>query len=389
MCGRARCTLGAQEVLRTARASDWIDQESYQPSYNAAPGACFPVVRSGDGGEPVVHTMRWGLVPSFTKPGEKPNFFRMFNARSETVAEKASFRRLIPARRCLIPVDGFYEWVKEKDGKQPYYVHLSTGEPLVFAGLWDTWQSAEGTMHSFTILTCDSCKRLDWLHDRMPVVLRTPEAQQRWLRTDDKDTLGTLHKLYVPYNGEDLVWHPVTRQMNTFKFQGPECCKELKIPSAATFFAPRSAKAAGAASTASCEPRSGDGKEAGVGGMQQVAADVEPEVKQEPGISGQGHAAASQHVKQEVQDAPAAINTDEKPAGRQTAAPTGAAEEQTAAVAVSSTGAAAAPSQETPQKRKATDSSAASPAKSSGAGKGSAKKAKLPGQRDITSFFHK
>ena len=166
----------------------------------------------------------------------------------------------------------------------------------------------------------------------------------------------------------------------------------MKIPSAATFFAPRSAKAAGAASTASGEPRSGDGKEAGVGGMQQqVAADVkaEPEVKLEPGISGQGQAAASQHVKQEVQDAPAAINTDEKPAGRQTAAPTGAAEEQTAAVAVSSTGAAAAPSQETPQKRKATDSSAASPAKSSGAGKGSAKKAKLPGQRDITSFFHK
>lgn len=77
--------------------------------------------------------MRWGLVPAFTKAGEKPNFFRMFNARSETVPSKSIFSRLLTSNRCIVCVDGFYEWKDEHKGKQPYYIHLKD-RPLLFAG---------------------------------------------------------------------------------------------------------------------------------------------------------------------------------------------------------------------------------------------------------------
>lgn len=78
--------------------------------------------------------MRWGLVPSFTKAGEKPNFFRMFNARSETVPTKSIFSRLLQSNRCIVCVDGFYEWKDEHKGKQPYYIHFK-GRPMLCAGV--------------------------------------------------------------------------------------------------------------------------------------------------------------------------------------------------------------------------------------------------------------
>lgn len=79
--------------------------------------------------------MRWGLVPSFTKAGEKPNFFRMFNARSETVPTKSIFSRLLQSNRCIVCVDGFYEWKDEHKGKQPYYIHFK-GRPMLCAGVF-------------------------------------------------------------------------------------------------------------------------------------------------------------------------------------------------------------------------------------------------------------
>lgn len=128
---------------------------------------------------------RWGLVPSFTKADEVPDFWRMFNARSETLAERPAFQRLLDSRRCLVIVAGFYEWKKEhRSAKQPYYIHFQDDRPLVMAGLYDTWAGKEGTLQTYTILTTDSGPRLNWLHDRMPVLLPTEEAQDRWLNVD-------------------------------------------------------------------------------------------------------------------------------------------------------------------------------------------------------------
>lgn len=115
----------------------------------------------------------------------------MFNARSETLAERPAFQRLLARRRCLVLTAGFYEWKKEsKAAKQPYYVHFDDGRPMVMAGLYDVWASSEGPMMTYTILTTDSGPRLGWLHDRMPVLLATEEDQDRWLNTEGDEHVG-------------------------------------------------------------------------------------------------------------------------------------------------------------------------------------------------------
>ncbi|CAI0559732.1 unnamed protein product [Linum tenue] len=231
MCGRTRCTLGAADVPRachrTGAPSQMIDVDRYRPSYNVGPGWNMPVVRrdvASDGDGYAVHCMKWGLVPSFTKKNEKPDFFRMFNARSESVAEKASFRRLLPKNRCLVAVEGFYEWKKDGSKKQPYHIHFRDGRPLTFAALYDSWNNSEGeTLYTFTILTTSSSSALKWLHDRMPVILGDKEATDAWLNGDPYDSL------LKPYQHSDLVWYPVTSAMGKIGFDGPECIKEVQL----------------------------------------------------------------------------------------------------------------------------------------------------------------
>lgn len=123
-----------------------------------------------------IRSMRWGLVPSFTKKDGKADFWRMFNCRSESMAVKPAFRRLIDRRRCVVFMDGFYEWhnrtVKglSKPVKQPYFIHLNGVPYMLMAGLFDVWENSEGeAVFSYTILTTRSSSALKWLHHRMPV----------------------------------------------------------------------------------------------------------------------------------------------------------------------------------------------------------------------------
>ncbi|KAG7642143.1 SOS response associated peptidase (SRAP) [Arabidopsis suecica] len=233
MCGRTRCTLRPDDVPRASHRhtvpTRFLHLDRYRPSYNVAPGSYIPVLRrdnevvGGDG--VVVHCMKWGLVPSFTKKNDKPDFFKMFNARSESVAEKASFRRLLPKNRCLVAVDGFYEWKKEGSKKQPYYIHFEDGRPLVFAALFDTWHNSGGeTLYTFTILTTASSSALQWLHDRMPVILGDKDSIDTWL--DDPSTTK-LQPLLSPYEKPDLVWYPVTSAIGKPTFDGPECIQQI------------------------------------------------------------------------------------------------------------------------------------------------------------------
>ncbi|KAF8055253.1 hypothetical protein N665_1300s0001 [Sinapis alba] len=231
MCGRARCTLRPEDVRRACHRhsfpAHFLHLECYRPSYNVAPGSYMPVLRRDNDGGVAVHCMKWGLVPGFTKKTDKPDFFKMFNARSESVAEKASFRRLLPKNRCLVAVDGFYEWKKEGSKKQPYYIHFKDERPLVFAALFDSWQNSEGeTLYTFTILTTASSSALDWLHDRMPVILGDKDSVDTWL--DDPST-SKLQPLLAPYEKSDLVWYPVTSAIGKLSFDGPECIQQIPL----------------------------------------------------------------------------------------------------------------------------------------------------------------
>ncbi|KAG6630922.1 hypothetical protein CIPAW_13G054700 [Carya illinoinensis] len=236
MCGRARCTLRADDIPRACHRNDvpvrTVHMDRYSPSYNVSPGHNFPVVRREDGGDGdgvVLHCMIWGLVPSFTKKTEKPDHYKMFNARSESIYEKASFRRLVPKSRCLVAVEGFYEWKKDGPKKQPYYIHFKDGRPLVFAALYDSWENSEGEiLSSFTILTTSSSSALRWLHDRMPVILGDKGSIDTWLNCSSSSKFDDVLK---PYEDPDLVWYPVTPAMGKSSFDGPECIKEIQLKS--------------------------------------------------------------------------------------------------------------------------------------------------------------
>ncbi|KAK4440968.1 Abasic site processing protein HMCES [Sesamum alatum] len=234
MCGRGRCTLRPDDFSRAChlngRPVRHLNMDRYRPSYNVAPGFNVPVVRrdeEGDSDGVVLHCMKWGLIPSFTKKNEKIDHFKMFNARSESIREKASFRRLLPKNRCLVSFEGFYEWKKDGSKKQPYYIHFKDGRPLVFAGLFDSWRSSEGEiLYSFTIITTSSSSSLEWLHDRMPVILGNKESTDSWL---NDAPLSNLDKILKPYEGTDLAWYPVTTAIGKLSFDGPECIKEMQI----------------------------------------------------------------------------------------------------------------------------------------------------------------
>ena len=180
--------------------------------------------------------MQWGLVPSFTASAAKPDFWKAFNARSESVATKPMFRRLVDSRRCAVLLDGFYEWsVDSKGEKQPYYVHPVDG-PLVVAGLFDVWRHrrqlredetaargasadaggwVEEDVWTVTMLTREAAPAFAWLHDRMPVLLQGDGALDTWLGAGAyAETAGT-DAVRNSLEGDEparLAWWPVSKQ---------------------------------------------------------------------------------------------------------------------------------------------------------------------------------
>ncbi|CAI8584480.1 unnamed protein product [Vicia faba] len=232
MCGRTRCSLRADDIPRachrTTAPTRLLHIDRYVPSHNVSPGFNMPVVRRDEAAESeghVVHCMKWGLIPSFTKKTDKPDHYKMFNARSESIDEKASFRRLLPKNRCLVAVEGFYEWKKDGSKKQPYYIHFKDGRPLVFAALYDSWQNSEGEiLYTFTIVTTSSSSAFQWLHDRMPVILGDKNSTDTWL-----SSTSSFKSVMKPYEESDLAWYPVTPAMGKPSFNGPECIKEIQV----------------------------------------------------------------------------------------------------------------------------------------------------------------
>ena len=158
----------------------------------------------------------------------------MINARCETLAEKPMFRSAVRRRRCLIPVDGFYEWQQSASGargkKQPYFIHRPDDKPFAFAGLWESWTQAKSgesspvpslTIDSCTIVTTEANARLSELHDRMPVVL-APCDYDMWLDPKVEDPAALKH-LLAPCGDEELVAEPVGTHVNRVANDDPRC----------------------------------------------------------------------------------------------------------------------------------------------------------------------
>ena len=206
MCGRYTLRTPIDSLVGTFEIEEY--PSSITPNYNVAPTQEVAAVVEEDD-QRKLEMFHWGLIPSWAKDPAIGN--KMINARAETVSEKPSFRSAFKKRRCLILADGFYEWKKTDDGKQPYHVKMENGSPFAFAGLWETWKDGE-EIRSCTIITTEANDLMKEIHHRMPVIL-PPEDYDMWLDLDfeEKEALTSLLK---PYPADAMEAYPVSRRVN-------------------------------------------------------------------------------------------------------------------------------------------------------------------------------
>ena len=223
MCGRYTAAMSWSELVDLYEITETGIPLNVAPRYNVAPTQTVPIIRSVPNGRELA-MVRWGLVPSWSKGPDSR--YSMINARAETVTEKPSFRTPFRRRRCLVPADGFYEWKKANGAKQPYRIALNDGRPFAFAGLWDSWESADETaIESCTIIVTDANELVRPIHDRMPVIL-DPGNHVRWL-----DVEGTpadeAAEMLRSYPSERMTAYPVSRMVNSPKNDDPKCIEAV------------------------------------------------------------------------------------------------------------------------------------------------------------------
>lgn len=174
MCGRYFLQRDPAGLVRYFEASP--PTPNHPPSWNMAPTQAGLVLRRNpQTGTRHLDVLRWGLVPRWAK--DATGAARLINARAETLTEKPSFREAFRKRRCLVPMDGFFEWAQDATPKQPFAVALRNGAPMAVAGLWEGWQQPDGTwLRTYSIITCAAAGRQAMLHPRMPVIL----PQENW-----------------------------------------------------------------------------------------------------------------------------------------------------------------------------------------------------------------
>lgn len=176
MCGRYATTRSAGDLSALFESQDETG-DGVGPDHNVAPTDPVPLVRVSPEGHRALSVGRWGLVPSWSR--SPAGAARMINARAETVATSRAYAGAFARRRCLVPADGWYEWVRAADGrKQPYYMTPSDGSVLAFAGIWSVWDGSGGPLLTFSVLTTAALGELAEVHDRMPLLL----PRDRWGR---------------------------------------------------------------------------------------------------------------------------------------------------------------------------------------------------------------
>jgi putative SOS response-associated peptidase YedK len=219
MCGRF-----AQKSPR-AKITKKFKVEEVPPlaeRYNVAPTQAVLAIREASGGREAT-LLKWGLVPRWAKDPGIGN--KLINARSETVTEKPSFREAFSRRRCLVPVDGFFEWSRRGDRKRPFYFHMRDGEPFAIAGLWERWEGEGGPLESCTLLTTEANELLAPYHDRMPVIVG-PDDYEAWLDADARRS-ELLTPLLRPYPQGEMSAYAVSALVNSPSHDGPRCVEPL------------------------------------------------------------------------------------------------------------------------------------------------------------------
>jgi putative SOS response-associated peptidase YedK len=225
MCGRYR--LSRRKQIIEEHFDIVSGKEDWSPRYNIAPTQPVPVIRQNPK-EPAreLSLLRWGLIPSWAKDSSVAA--KMINARSETAATKPAFGDALKSRRCLIPADGFYEWMRTGKAKQPYCFEVNDGKLFAFAGLWDRWKDPSGNwVKTCSILTTTPNAATSPVHDRMPVIL-DPDDYDVWLDPGMKD-VAAASALLKPCDARLMRCYPVSTRINHVANDDAECSALVEL----------------------------------------------------------------------------------------------------------------------------------------------------------------
>ena len=222
MCGRFTQQRTSAELAELFDAEPLVEDAGGH--FNVAPTQDAIVVVEREGQRRVT-AYRWGLIPSWA-PSPSTGA-KLFNARAESVTTSPAFRDAFRRRRCLVPVDAFYEWKRQGSTRQPFAIRRRDGAPLALAGLWAAWRdpATDEWRRSFSIVTSAANELMAELHDRMPVIVE-PAAWKLWLEIDGADP-GELHGLLGPSASGALEAFPVSRLVNNVRNDGPDLIRPL------------------------------------------------------------------------------------------------------------------------------------------------------------------
>lgn len=223
MCGRSSLSKTEKELEERFNAtfySDDLERYNPLPSYNVAPTQYHPVITNLDKNK--IQLYKWGLIPFWAKDAGIGS--KLINARIETVLEKSSFKQAIHKRRCIVPIDGFYEWKKTPEGKIPHRITSTISDIFTIAGLWEKWKNESGeTVHTFTLLTQEPNEVMSTIHNRMPAIL-LPEQEAAWL--DEQLSAAEAIELIRPYPEDGLHIYPVSKRVNNVRENDEQLIEE-------------------------------------------------------------------------------------------------------------------------------------------------------------------
>jgi putative SOS response-associated peptidase YedK len=217
MCGRFTLTVDPAELEDTF--TNFTFPAKFAPRFNVAPTQ--PVLAIPNDDKFTADFFIWGLIPMWAKDPSIGS--RLINARAETLAEKPSFRGSYRHKRCLILADGFYEWKSAigKKTKTPYYIHMHDRKPFAMAGLWDHWESPDGSsLNTCAIITTAPNELMQTIHERMPVILH-PRDYSKWLDSAPQ-TPESLAPLLKPFPADEMSAYPVSTLVNKAANDRPE-----------------------------------------------------------------------------------------------------------------------------------------------------------------------
>jgi len=220
-----RLTL-ATDAAGLSAAFPWLKvPQELQPRYNISPTQPIAVVLNE--GKNAIEFVNWGLIPSFSNKVKMTTF--LLNARAEGISKKPAFRSPFKRRRCLVPADGYYEWVKipRKKDKIPYWVHMKSRRPFMFAGLWDSWTAFDDSdVRTCCFITCEPNELVAEIHHRMGVILHENDYAT-WLQPGEVDP-DELLPLLKPFPTEEMTYYQVSTTVTNARNDVPECIEPVE-----------------------------------------------------------------------------------------------------------------------------------------------------------------